>query len=63
MSKIVKLRLIIDVDYDLSEGASKQDAIETLEALPSFCADNGLISGYDSPLLVDEWTSRVERRE
>lgn len=68
MSKIIKLRLILDVDYEIPDGTPEEqrqhakDMAARLDELPSKIAGDGLLTG-DSDVVVDTWDHRVHTRE
>lgn len=64
MSKIVKLRLVVDVEYDIPdtwEGDSGIGAAKVmLEDLPAIAAGEGLFT-KSTDIEVEEWSARVEQ--
>lgn len=57
MSKKVKLRLIVDVEYD-SEGVPARVLRDMLEYIPQMASSNGMMSG-DTEATVDTWSMRT----
>lgn len=60
-TKIVKLRLIVDVDFAPC-GAKKEDLEAALKAGITHLADNGMLSG-NLMAEVDDWSMKVGDRE
>ena len=59
MSKQVKLRLTLDITYDLN-GVEEGCMREHMKDIARVAAGNGLMTG-ETPATVDEWTAKVEK--
>lgn len=57
MSKKVKLRLIVDVEYD-PEGVPTRVLRDMLEYIPQMASSNGMMTG-DTEATVDTWSMRT----
>ena len=58
---IVKLRLVLDIDY-IPDGTPKEELERMLKAIPDRAAEDGLMT-CDTRAMVDSWSTRVEDRE
>lgn len=55
----MQAQLIITVNYDNSQGPSMAAATAQLEYAARHLANNGLLSGDNPSLIVDEWSAKV----
>jgi hypothetical protein len=59
-NSILKLRLIVDVDY-VPNGVSKDALEDMLKSIVDRAANDGLMTG-ETPAEVDTWTAKVSER-
>ena len=59
--EILKLRLVLDVDYD-PNGVGKDELEGMLYSIADHAANVGLMSG-ETPATVNMWQARVEERK
>lgn len=58
--KTARLRLTIEVTYDLGESGTVEDALWQLDGIPHLLANRGMLSGVERDLTVDTWSHTVE---